>query len=261
MLRYLKMYTFLIKCFFKTKYQQKADFLIGIIGSLLVYLPHYIFISLISENSWQIAGFHSEILIFIQGIFIIVCSPLNIICDNMWNLKSNLIDGSYIKYYFKPGSSLFFFLAETINIRSFPEVFVGLYLIISNLKDINYSQQGLLFFLISIFFASFIPVSLRIISASVGFWITNSFGAIVLINNIVGYGKYPTILFGKYLGTVFTIVIPIIFIAYIPYLILITGNEIALLYLLFEILSSLLLLYIAMIIWRKGNTLYSATGT
>ena len=56
-------------------------------------------------------GFHSEILIFIQGIFIIVCSPLNIICDNMWNLKSNLIDGSYIKYYFKPGSSLFFFLA------------------------------------------------------------------------------------------------------------------------------------------------------
>lgn len=260
MKRYIQAYIFLIKAFFKVKRQQPLDFFIGMLGALLIYIPNLIFLYLLNRQNWALAGLSREQLILLQGIFIIVLSPMNIICDNLWGLKEYLIDGSFIKYYFKPGNSLFFYLSESINLRSIPEALVGVSLIVLNINFVTYTWVSLITFVISLFFACLVPFSLRLISAATGFWFTNSFGMMNMVSNLLNYGKYPTSMYGNVISRLLLSVFPIGLIAYFPYLIL-TRNDGLFLSLCLQILISLGIFSLAIFIWEKGIVSYGATGS
>jgi len=198
-------------------------------------------------------------LVFLQGIFILVCCPMNIVCDNLWNLKTDLIEGGYIRYYFKPGNSLFFYLSETINVKALPELFVGIYLVYSGLENYHFNWVSLSSFILVLLVSTLTPISIRTISAATGFWIVNSHGTILFSNNIMGYGKYPFSIFVKQLSLGSALLIPILFIAYIPFKVLTSKYTIVLL-----ILCSffnILLLKASLLIWKKGDERSSSTGS
>lgn len=114
--------------------------------------------------------------------------------------------------------------------------------------------------IVSLITASLFMIAIMNIAAASCFWLINSGYIMVMAFRFKDYAKYPVSIFNSAFKLIFTFVIPIAFIAYYPSLIFLRPDEIPLLTWLSPFIG-ILFFYLSYLIWMKGASSYSGTGS
>src|SRR5258706_8729313 len=114
---YLRRYWIIEAQFIKAKMQYHADFIISSIGMFVSSLATLGIFWVIFDSIPNLAGWSLMEMVFIYAFYMIAISPMQILFDNFWDLRFQIQQGTFIKYYFRPLNMMFYFVSEVFDIK------------------------------------------------------------------------------------------------------------------------------------------------
>ncbi|WP_201280819.1 MULTISPECIES: ABC transporter permease [Paenibacillus] len=263
LLFYFKIYLKITSQYFKVKMQYRADFIISSIGMLVTNLVGILPLWIIFNSVSSLEGFTYYEILFIYSFSLIALSPLQLFFDNIWNLWTHLIDGTFIKYYLKPINVMFYYMSEVFDIKGLSQLAFGAAgLIYASVQlGLSWNLVSIVLLLIALLGSSLIMVSLMIMAAATGFWITNPFHVIAFVFRFREIVKYPVTIFNNFFKFLFTFILPIGFVAFYPSQLFLKSFTDADLLAYCSPLVGVLLFSLAYLAWNKAIKSYSGTGS
>ena len=261
MKKYLRLSFCLFKMNMKKIKQYKKDAFIGIISNLLTQVASIVFLWVIFDNIKVFAGwtYYEELLIY--GVFSICRGLNNIFFDNLWVVgKEYIRKGTFDMLIVRPANVLFLIIKEKIQLDGVGTLILGVAITckaINSLK-INLTFIMIMYFLLVFILGTLIIAGINLIFTVSSFWVVKSNNIIWIVFSLADFAQYPIEIFGKFLGSVFTFIIPYGFVSYYPVAIL--QGKYSYIYLLYEIMAVLVIWIVGLCLWKVGIKKYESSG-
>ena len=262
--RYLRLYKALISQFFKVVMQSKVDFLMGLFGFFFTQISGILFLYLVFEQIPDLQGWSLEQLIFIYGFAQIPRGIDHLFTDNIWLVAWRLvINGDFDRYMLRPMNVFFQVIAEKLQPDALGELLVGTILVVySAVKGVVVLDAvHIALFVVSVLAGALIYTSIKLLFASLAFWIKRSGPFLQLAYEMAEFAKYPTEIYAKALRFVITWVIPFAFVAYLPagyFLGAGMGNHMGVIAI--ECAIAAVFWFIAYAVFQRGIRIYESAG-
>lgn len=217
--RYARLYRALIGQFFKVVVQSKVDFLLGLLGFFFTQLLGIVFLSLVFRQIPHLQGWSLEQLIFIYGFAQIPRGLDHLLTDNLWLVAWRLvINGDFDRYMLRPMNVFFQIIAEKLQPDALGELLMGGILVGYSLYQgvAALTLVQMLMLPVSVLAGSVIYTSIKLLFASLSFWIKRSGPFLQLAYEMADFAKYPTGIYHRAIRFVITWIIPFAFVAYLP---------------------------------------------
>lgn len=259
---YIKLYFLIVAQYIKIRMQYRADFIISTIGMVALNITGFLTIWVIFKSIPDLAGWSYEELLFMYGFSLLALTPMQIFFDNIWSLWIHVLDGTFIKYYFRPLNMLFYFVSEVFDIKGLNQLIIAITIIVfASIKlAIKWTFVKVALFIALFFSSSLIMISLMILAASSAFWTLNSFAVLNLVFKFKDFSRYPLTIFNSFFKFLFTFIIPIGFIAYYPLQLFLKPDQASIL-IFFSPIAGILLFVLAGFVWKIGVESYTGTGS
>lgn len=262
--RYLRLYKALISQFFKMVVQSKVDFLMGLFGFFFTQISGILFLYLVFEQIPNLQGWTLEQLVFIYGFAQIPRGIDHLLTDNIWMVAWRLvINGDFDRYMLRPMNVFFQVIAEKLQPDALGELLVGTILVVySAIKGVMVLDAvHLALFAVSVLAGALIYTSIKLLFASLAFWVKRSGPFLQLAYEMAEFAKYPTEIYAKALRFIITWVIPFAFVAYLPagyFLGAGSGNHMGVIVI--ECVIAAAFWFIAYGVFHKGISIYESAG-
>lgn len=263
MKRYLKLYVKFVLQYVKSLIEYRADFILGLIGFILVQFTGVLFIQLIFNAIPSLKGWSFYEILFIYGFAQIPRGIDHVFTDNLWLLSGRIIvQGQFDRYLLRPLNPLFQLLAERFQPDGFGEIIIGIILLVtSSMKlGITFSFISILTLIFTITCATFIYTAIKLAVSSIAFWIKFAQSYLFMTYQLSAFAKYPMGIYPKGIRGILTFVIPFAFTGYFPAAYFLgKGSFIT------GVLSTFLVgtigIIVAYAIWLKGMSRYESSGS
>lgn len=262
--RYLRLYRALISQFFKMVLQSKVDFLMGLFGFFFTQISGILFLYLVFEQIPDLQGWSLEQLVFIYGFAQIPRGIDHLFTDNIWMVAWRLvINGDFDRYMLRPMNVFFQVIAEKLQPDALGELLVGTILVVySSIKGVVVLDAvHIALFVVSVLAGALIYTSIKLLFASLAFWVKRSGPFLQLAYEMAEFAKYPTEIYAKALRFVITWIIPFAFVAYLPagyFLGAGAGNHMGVIAI--ECAIAAVFWLIAYAVFHKGINIYESAG-
>jgi ABC-2 type transport system permease protein len=259
---YTRLYFLIEAQYIKARMEYRADFIISTIGILCQNAISLIVFWALFHTIPRLAGWSFEEILFIYGFYLLAVSPAQIFFDHVWRLRVHVLEGTFIKYYFRPLNMMFYYLSEMVDLKGFPQVGVGVAtMVYASIKlGLAWDVPRILLLVIMLFGASLVVASLLTIAACSSFWVMHSFSIMNLAFKLREYSQYPITIFDGLFRFVFTYIIPIGFVAFYPSQLFLRPTDVSWLAYLSPLIG-ILTFVVAYRIWTIGVNGYSGTGS
>lgn len=217
--RYARLYKVFVVQFFKFLVQSKIDFLIGLLGFFLTQATGIAFLYLVFLQIPVFAGWSLEQLIFIYGFAQIPRGIDHLFTDNIWLVAWRLIvNGQFDRYMLRPMNLFFQIIFEKLQPDALGELLVGIILIVTSITKGIVILDGahVLFFLISMLAGAIVYTAIKLLFASLAFWMKISGPVLYTAYQLSDFAKYPSDIYSRGVRIIITWVIPFAFVAYLP---------------------------------------------
>lgn len=261
--KYLSIYLSYFVQYWKSRLEYRSDFLISGTGQLINTVVQLGFLTLIFTQVESIRGWSFNEMLFLAGFSGSVVFTHNFFLFNIYRLgEEYVVTGDLDRFLLRPLSPLFQIYADSVHDNNLPKL-------IANLALVVYAgtQLGLVMTPVKWFYALFTFVSgvmtvasIYLLFSSTSFWTGTSKSAIWLIFRLSDFRRYPFGIFGLIIQVALVTVVPLAFASYFPvsYILSKPGYETAKL---FSLVSGPVLFAVAWLLWRKGLSEYSSTGS
>ncbi len=215
---YCSLYIKLVAQYVKTRLQYRFDFFISTFSMILGSIAGIISLWILMSNLPLLAGWSFEELVFIYSFSLLAQAPMQICFDHIWQLRSHVNQGTFIKYYFKPINSLFYYVSEMLDLKGFGQLALGITAFVwsSHALAIQWTLSRILFLPLLLAGSSLVLVSLMLIASSGCFWVKDSFAILSFINSFRDHSRYPMSIYNLIFKFLFTWIIPVGFMAFYP---------------------------------------------
>lgn len=217
--RYFRLYRVLIKQFFKTLVQSKVDFLMGLFGFFFTQVLGIAFLYLIFDKIPNLNGWTLSQLIFIYGFAQIPRGIDHLFTDNIWLVAWRMVvNGDFDRYMLRPMNVFFQIICEKLQPDAVGELLIGTILIIMSLSKgiVIVDGKHIVMFIVSVIAGAVIYTSIKLLFASLSFWIKRSGPFLQVAYEMADFAKYPVEIYSKPIQFILTFVIPFAFVAYFP---------------------------------------------
>lgn len=259
---YLRLYFIIEAQYIKARMQYRADFIISSFGMLFSSLITLGVFWVIFDTVPDLAGWSLNEMVFIYAFYMLAISPMQIIFDHFWQLRFNLQQGTFLKYYFRPLNMMFYYTSEIFDIKGLTQLVVGIALLIYSAAQLHVdwtlARIGLL--IITLFSAALVQISIVVTAACASFWVLDSYPVLGLAWRLREFAPYPMSIFDGAFRFTFTYILPIGFIAFYPSQIFLRPEEVSPI----TYLSPLIgigMFAITYWIWKQGVNSYTGTGS
>lgn len=241
--------------------QYKLDMVIGIFSNLLVQTSSIIFLWTIFANVKTFANWLFNEMLLIYGVFAVCRGLNNIFFDNLWIVGKEFIRrGTFDVLLVRPANELFQMIGPKIQFDGFGTLILGITCLV---KAIN--QLGLSVGLFDVLIFSYILICGTLIIAAVNliftvssFWVIRSNNIIWMVYSFADFAQYPIDIFGGIIKALLTFILPYGFVSFYPMCVML--GKLPLNYLLYELLVVLVIVLIALKLWKFGLKKYESTG-
>lgn len=205
----------------------KADFLIGMLGTLAYNALFLASIGIITSKFGSIGGFTSQQIVLLYAMFEICHGLYGFFLYNMSNYLSRLVvDGTFDVYLTRPCSVLLQLNGQKVNFRAFIDLFIGgaCFVAVAGSAGIVWSAGRVL--MLPVFFVSgaLIEFALSMLMNCGSMVSPNLYSLYGAYYQLVLMGqRYPLSLFSRGLRAIMSFVFPLGFVNYYPMLYL-TGS-------------------------------------
>lgn len=263
MKRYFRLYGRFLNQYIKTLIEYRADFVLGLIGFILVQFTGVVFVKLIFNNIPSLQGWSFYEILFIYGFAQIPRGIDHVFTDNLWMLSGRIIvQGQFDRYLLRPLNPLFQLIAERFQPDGFGEIIIGFILVvISSIQlSLNYTPFKILMFIIAVLCATVIYTAIKLAVASIAFWIKFAQSYLYMTYQLSDFAKYPMGIYPKAIRGMLTFIIPFAFTGYYPGAYLLGKGSIITGVLLTAVVA-VVSITVAYCIWLKGMSLYESSGS
>ncbi|WP_160683442.1 ABC-2 family transporter protein [Clostridium sp. C2-6-12] len=263
MKKYINLYMKFLQQYIKSLIEYRADFILGLIGFILVQGINVVFINLIFNSIPSLDGWGFYEVLFIYGFAQIPRGIDHIFTDNLWMLSGNIIvNGNFDRYLIRPLNPLFQIIAERFQPDGFGELIIGIILlsISSSNLNISFNFQNSVLFIFVIICGTFIYTAIKLAVASIAFWIKFAQSYLFMAYQISNFAKYPMSIYSNAIKGVLTFIIPFAFTGYYPGAYFLGKESIfngVILTFLVAVIGSI----IAYFVWLTGIKNYESSGS
>lgn len=261
--RIFKMHRIFIAQELKRMMEYKGDFIVGIIGFLLVQISNMLFLGIIFSNIPSLMGWSFEQILFVYGFSLVPKGLDHLFFDNLWSIGHFTVrKGDFDKYLTRPINTLFHVMVEKFQIDALGELLTGIALVCITLPklEIDWSVSRVMLTLLVIPFAIMIYVAIKTATAAIAFWTKRSGNVTYMFYMVNDFAKYPVEIYNNIVKTVITYIIPFAFTAYYPAYYFLTGEN-PMFNIGLPIIIASVLMFVAVIIWNKGISAYESAGS
>jgi ABC-2 type transport system permease protein len=259
---YLRLYFIIEAQYIKARMQYRADFIISSIGMFFSSLATLGVFWVILESVPDLAGWSVMEMIFIYAFFMIAISPMQILFDHAWQIRFHILQGTFLKYYFRPLNMMFYYMSEMFDLKGLTQLFVGIALMIyaSAQMNLEWTSTRILLLLITLFSAALVQISIVVAASCTAFWVLASSPVLGLAWKWREFSPYPMNIFDGAVRFAFTYILPIGFVAFYPSQLFLRPQEVSpLVY--FSPIVGIGLFALTYWIWTKGINSYTGTGS
>lgn len=217
--RYLSLYRIFVIQYIKTTMQSKVDFFIGLGGFLISQAAGLAFLYLVFEQIPSMQKWSLEQMLFIYGFAQLPRGIDHLLTDNIWMVGWQMVmKGTFDKYILRPMNIFFQIVCEKVQFDALGEILVGLVLVGRAVVNgtVQVTPVKLLFFIVSITAGAIIYTAVKLILASIAFWLKDSSAIMTTAYEVADFAKYPTEIYAKPIQIVLMTILPFAFVAYIP---------------------------------------------
>jgi ABC-2 type transport system permease protein len=259
---YARLYVLIEAQYIKARMQYRADFLISAVGMVFSNAISLIVFWALFHTIPLLDGWSFEEILFIYGFYLLAVSPAQIFFDHVWSLRIHILEGTFIKYYFRPLNMFFYYLSEMFDLKGLPQVLVGLGTVIyaSIQLGLVWNIQRIVLIIVMLFGASMVVASLLTIAACSSFWIMHSYSILNLAFKLREYSQYPITIFDGVFRFLFTYIIPIGFVAFYPSQLFLRPENVSWLAYLSPVVG-IAAFVLAYQVWVLGVNSYTGTGS
>ncbi len=259
---YLRLYRLFFTQYIKTKVQYRADTLVSCLAMALVGVSGMFTYWIVFRSINNLNGLTYYEVMFMYSLYLIIISPAGILLNNLWNLKNHILEGTFVKYMLRPMNSLFYFVSEVVDIRGFVNLIIGSAFFIYSITKVNICWTlpkiiGLIILCIS---GMGVVCALTLLGASSSFYIMNAHFVNMFINKIIDFAKYPLSIYNIVLKIMFTVLLPIGFIAFYPTEFVLDEGAFKTLYVISPVIA-VIFIVLSYWVWEQGIKRYSGTGS
>lgn len=263
MRRYARLYIKFISQYLKVLMQSRVNFFIGLSGFLISQASGIAFLYLVFQQIPSLNGWTFNEVLLIYGFAQIPRGLDHFFTDYLWNLSMDvIIRGDFDRYLLRPINPLFHLISETVQADAIGELVVGItiFCIACNNLKIHFGIVNIIIIILITIAGAIIYTSVKLLLASLSFWLKTSIEILQVVYNFSDFVKYPTSIYSKGIQFMITIVIPFAFTAFIPAAYLI--GKVNLTYALGgTILAAVISFCIAYVVWLQGIKVYESAGS
>ena len=243
--------------------EYKIDFITGAVAFLVDQVVNLTFLTIIFGNVAHLQGWSYYEMLFIYGFSLFPKGIDHLFCDNLWNVGYWIIrKGEFDKYLTRPINPLLTVTVEVFQVDAFGELVVGIALMLLSVSHLSlpFVWYDIPLALIAVLFGTLIYTSLKIIFASIAFWVKQSGHLVEMVYNMNGFSQYPTRIYSSVVRDAVTYVIPFAFTAFYPASYLLR-HESPLFCIGGTVAAGSVLFAVGLLIWNKGLTAYESAGS
>ena len=259
---YLRLYFIIEAQYIKARMQYRADFIISSVGMFFSSLATLGIFWVLFNSITDLAGWSFMEMVFIYAFYMIAISPMQILFDHIWQIRIHVMQGTFLKYYFRPLNMMFYYMSEMFDIKGLIQLAAGIFLLIySSIQlDLIWSPGKFVLLLIALFSAALVLISIVVTAGCAAFWVLDSFPVLGLAWRLREFAPYPMSIFDGAFRFAFTYLIPIGFVAFYPSQFFLRPTEVSsLVY--FSPLVGIGLFALMYWVWTRGVNSYTGTGS
>lgn len=263
MKRYAKLYLKFLLQYVKTLMEYRTDFILGLVGFILVQFTGVIFIRLIFNSIPSLEGWSFHEVLLIYGMAQIPRGLDHIFTDNLWILSGSIIlEGRFDKYLVRPLNPLFQLISEKFQPDGFGELIIGILLFSYASVNLNlsFTWGKFLLLLLVVVAASILYTAIKLAVASIAFWIKFAQSYLYMTYQLSTFTKYPLGIYPQAVRFLLTFVVPFAFTGYFPGAYFL-GRESLFRGILLTCIVSLVSILLAYRIWLLGISRYESSGS
>lgn len=263
MKRYFKLYIKFLQQYIKSIMAYRADFILGLVGFILVQSVGVIFISLIFTAIPNLSGWSFYEILFIYGFAQIPRGIDHVFTDQLWIFSwKTIAQGEFDRYLVRPLNPLFQVIVEKFQPDGFGEIVIGTMLLIISWSrlaiEVTFEKIIVLIFLIIC--ATLIYTAIKLAVTSITFWVKFAQSYMFMVYQLSTFVKYPINIYPNWIKTILTFVIPFAFTGYYPGAYLL-GRGSLFQGVIMTFMISIISIFIAYRIWLIGISRYESTGS
>ena len=263
MKKYIILYMKFLQQYIKSLIEYRADFILGLVGFILVQGINIVFINLIFNSIPSLDGWGFYEVLFIYGFAQIPRGIDHIFTDNLWMLSGSIIvNGNFDRYLIRPLNPLFQIIAERFQPDGFGELIIGIILLSISSRNLNisFNFQNSVLFLFVVICGTFIYTAIKLAVASMAFWIKFAQSYLYMAYQISNFAKYPMSIYSNAIKGVLTFIIPFAFTGYYPGAYFL-GKESMFNGVILTFLVAVISNIIAYFVWLTGIKTYESSGS
>ena len=258
---YIKLYPYFVSRSVQARMSYKGDFILGVVASILMQALGFVFLWTIFQGIPEVNGWNFDQMIFVYGMSAISLGLNEFLFAGTWKLTGYVQEGELDRLLLRPVSTMFSILAADVTLHGLGSVLFGLAVCITSLVklQITLSVGMVLFWIVSIACGALIFFAANMLMATLAFWVTDSQSAMMVLQNVSDFGKYPAAIYGKWLRILISFVIPFAFTSYYPaaFLLGISNRPI---YWIGPVVAAMLCVTVAALFWRFALSRYQSAG-
>ncbi len=262
MLKEIKLYPKFVSMSLRSGLSYKADSIIMMISFAITEVVSLATIYLIVGTVPALGVWTFETLAFLFGFILIPKSIDHIFTDDLWILAYWAIRrGDLDIYLTRPLNPLYQFVAKTFKWDGIGEFIVGIVVmsVFGAQADIAWSVGGVFGLIFCAMIGIFGFTAIKLLFASLAFWVKNAGIFLNTVYNLSNYAKYPVRYMGKAFASIMFFVVPFGLLLYYPVECLVTGANIWW-SVLWSAVAVAVLMTLAFLAWHRGIKRYESAG-
>lgn len=261
--KYLSIYWYYFKQYWKTRLVYKTDFMVGFVAQLVNLAASLAFLTLLFTQVENINGWTFNEMLFLAGIGGFIMNFHHIFLFNMFSLEDYIVEGKMDRFLVRPLSPLFQVYADDVSDNNLSKLIANSALIIYSANQIGLNLltlSNVLYGSAALISGVMVFAAAYMVFATTGFWTGRSRSAIWLIFRLSEYRRYPYNIYSLPIQIVLVTAIPIAFASFFPATFFLERNAWKM-WQYISILAGPALYGLALLFWKIGLSNYSSTGS
>ena len=261
--RYLKLWLAFFRNTLSRDMEFKMNFIFEIFIDMVYYGSLFFFFQIIFQFTDSLGDFNKQaVVIFLLTVYISDLLYVFFLGGNVFGVNEKVKSGDLDFILLKPINSQFFISFRYVTTNAI----ISFIILFSLLIKLTYTYHGdqiillnYIFYIISIFFGTFIFYSFEFMISCLSFWFRNFSYAGWLAGELTKYSKRPDSIYKKWFRKSLFTIFPMALISSVPSRMLLFGPNIKLILLQFFI--AIFFLFLTTIIWNRGLKIYESASS
>jgi ABC-2 type transport system permease protein len=247
----------------KVRLAYKADFIIAFFSSMAATVLGFGFVLVLFTKIPRLQDWSFNEIMFLYGFSLIPLGFFNVISWNLYDFSElYIVEGKFDRVLLRPVSTLFQVIFEKFRLESLQEVVTGIAVVALCIHRLHLAMRipDYLWFVVMIVCGGVIYLSVFLILTAVSFWFEDRVGIVPPVFNMLNFSRYPLTIYNVFIQFLLSWIIPFGFATFYPTTHFLRRNAFTLYFHLVPVVA-VGFMALAIMVWNRGVSNYSSTGT